>query len=97
MDVKLDFAQINMEDILKMLGLSILQNAGFTLVSRARNSKSISYHVFAAIISNGIWLLVIKNLVSNFDDTGILISYLFGSVFGSVGMHYIAMKYFEKK
>jgi hypothetical protein len=86
-----------MEDIFKMIGLTILQNASFTLISRARNSNSISYHAIASVLSNGIWLLVIKNVVSNFDKPELMISYLIGSVIGSVSMHYIAMKYFEKK
>ncbi len=86
-----------MEEIFKMIGLTILQNASFTLISRARNSNSISYHAIASVLSNGIWLLVIKNVVSNFDKPELMISYLIGSVIGSVSMHYVAMKYFEKK
>ncbi len=83
-------------EILKMLGLVILQNASFTLVSRARNSNSLMYHGIASIMSNGVWLLVIRNVVQNFDKTHLMITYLVGSVIGSLGMHYIAMKYFEK-
>lgn len=79
-----------------MLGLTILQNASFTLVSRARNSNSILYHTIASILSNGIWLLVIRNVVSNFDNLTLMITYLIGSVIGSISMHYVAMKYFEK-
>ena len=85
-----------MEEILKMLGLTILQNASFTLVSRARNSKSILYHTIASVLSNGIWLLVIRNVVNNFENLTLMATYLLGSVIGSIGMHYIAMKYFEK-
>jgi putative flippase GtrA len=85
-----------MEEILKMLGLVILQNASFTLVSRARNSKSLGYHAIASILSNGIWLLVIRQVVTNFDKPILMLTYLVGSVIGSVGMHYLAMKYFEK-
>jgi hypothetical protein len=86
-----------MREILIMLGLTIIQNASFTLVSRARNSTSISYHATASILSNGIWLLVIKNVVTNFGDTTLMVTYLIGSVIGSISMHYVAMKYFEKK
>jgi|TARA_R110000822_G_scaffold143771_6_gene282199 hypothetical protein len=85
-----------MENILIMLGLTILQNASFTLVSRARNSNSILYHTIASVLSNGIWLLVIRNVVSNFENTTLMITYLIGSVIGSISMHYVAMKYFEK-
>ena len=80
-----------------MIGLTIIQNASFTLMSRARNSNSISYHAIASILSNGIWILVIRNVVSNFDKPELMIAYLIGSVIGSIGMHFIAMKYFEKK
>jgi hypothetical protein len=86
-----------MIEILKMLGLTILQNASFTLVSRARNSNSLIYHTVASVLSNGIWLLVIRNVVTNFNNFTLMITYLVGSVIGSVAMHYLAMKYFEKK
>lgn len=86
-----------MIEILKMLGLVILQNASFTLVSRARNSSSIWYHGIASVLSNGIWLLVIRQVVLNLDNYAMMLTYLVGSVTGSIGMHYIAMKYFEKK
>jgi hypothetical protein len=84
-------------EILQMLGLVILQNASFTLVSRARNSESLMYHGLASIASNGVWLLVIRKVVTNFDKPELMITYLIGSVIGSLGMHYIAMKFFEKK
>ena len=80
-----------------MLGLTILQNASFTLVSRARNSNSILFHTFAAICSNGIWLIVIKNVVTNFGKIELMIAYLVGSVLGSIGMHYFSMHFLEKK
>lgn len=86
-----------MIEILKMLGLVILQNASFTLVSRARNSKSILYHGIASILSNGIWLLVIRQVVMNLDKPILMWTYLIGAAIGSIGMHYIAMKYFENK
>jgi uncharacterized protein YebE (UPF0316 family) len=85
-----------MIEILQMLGLTILQNASFTLVSRARNSNSLMYHTIASALSNGIWLLVIRNVVANFDNLTLMITYLIGYVIGSISMHYVAMKYFEK-
>lgn len=84
-------------DILKMFGLVVLQNASFTLVSRARNSNSILYHTVASVLSNGIWLLVIRQVVLNLNNLTLMLTYLVGSVLGSISMHYIAMKYFEKK
>lgn len=84
-------------EIIKMFLLVILQNASFTLVSRARNSKSIIYHTVASLLSNGIWLLVIKNVVQNFDNSNLMWTYLFASVLGSVSMHYILMNHVENK
>lgn len=86
-----------MIEIIKMLGLTILQNASFTLVSRARNSNSLMYHTIASVLSNGIWLLVIRNVVTNFNNSTLMFTYLVGSVIGSISMHYVAMKFFEKK
>lgn len=83
-------------EILKMLGLVILQNASFTLVSRARNSNSLLYHAIASVLSNGIWLLVIRQVVINFNNWQLMVAYVVGAVIGSVIMHHIAMKYFEK-
>jgi len=83
-------------EILKMFLLVVLQNASFTLVSRARNSNSLSFHAIASVLSNGIWLLVIKNVVQNFDKPMMMIVYVIGSVIGSITMHHVSMKYFEK-
>ena len=82
--------------VLVMLGVTILQNASFTLVSRARNSDSILFHTIAAIFSNGIWLLVIRQVVTHMDSNILMITYVIGAVTGSVLMHFISMKYFEK-
>lgn len=80
-----------------MLGLVILQNASFTLVSRARNSDSLVFHTIASVLSNGIWVLVIRNVVNNFSDWILMANYVIGAVIGSVAMHHISMKCFENK
>lgn len=83
-------------EILGMIGLTFIQNASFTLVSRARNSGSIKFHAVAAVLSNGIWLLVIRQVVVNLDKWWMMAAYLVGSVLGSIAMHHISMKYLEK-
>lgn len=82
-------------NVLIMFLLTILQNASFTLVSRARNSDSILFHAIAAIFSNGIWVLVIRKLVLNLDNWLIIGTYVVGTVIGSILMHYLSMKYIE--
>jgi hypothetical protein len=77
---------------------TILQNASFTLVSRARNSDSILFHAFAAVLSNGIWFLVVRQVTKTDVNTVLLgIVYTTAAVIGSIGMHWISMNIIEKK
>lgn len=85
-----------MKELLYLFLLVICQNASFTLVSRARNSKSILYHTLAAIGSNGTWLLVFREMVTEVGSPASMITYLVASVIGSILMHYVAMRFFEK-
>jgi hypothetical protein len=80
-----------------MLGLTILQNASFTLVSRARNSNSIKYNAIASVFSNGIWVLVFRQLAMNLDDITMIPTYILGTVSGSILMQWISINYLEKK
>lgn len=86
--------------------LLIVQNASFTLVSRARNSSSILYHATASLFSNGIWFLSqfividkVVGLIKN-PNTGLAILtalfYVIFTMVGSITMHYISMQYLEK-
>ncbi len=84
-------------EILKMFGLVVLQNSAFTLVSRARQTKSLVYHATCAVASNGVWLLVMRQVVLNLDVWYLMVTYLVASVIGSVLMHFISMNYLEKR
>jgi hypothetical protein len=75
----------------------ILQNASFTLVSRARNTKSLLFHAVASIFSNGIWFVVVRQVTKEDPNTLLLgITYVVGTVTGSVLMHHYSMKVIEK-
>jgi hypothetical protein len=74
---------------------TVLQNASFTLVSRARNSRSLGFHAIASVLSNGVWLLVIRQVVTHLDSASMMGTYLAGSVTGSVLMHYVSMRFLE--
>jgi uncharacterized membrane protein YfcA len=77
--------------------VTILQNGSFTLVSRARNSNSILFHGLASVLSNGIWFIVVRQVVQPNANTWLLgITYTAGAVTGSILMHYVSMKYLEK-
>ena len=83
----------------------LIQNAGFTWLSRARNSGSITYHGIAAIISNGVWFIsqifvvaLITEAIKSHNLGLLLITaifYTFFTVTGSISMHHFLMKYIE--
>jgi len=85
--------------------LLISQNAAFTLVSRARNSKSLVYNAGASVLSNGIWFASQLILVDNFVQilktsdwwlaTELGVFYTACTIVGSVSMQYIALHYIE--
>lgn len=84
----------------------LAQNASFTLVSRARNSGSISFHAVASIGSNGIWfmsqIIVIDKISRALRSHDwelmafTLVFYTLFTVIGSISMHYISMRWIEK-
>lgn len=77
--------------------VTILQNASFTLVSRARNSKSLIFHTVASVFSNGIWFIVVRRVTAEDPNTLLLwLTYVAAAVTGSVGMHYVSMGFIEK-
>lgn len=77
--------------------VTILQNASFTLVSRARNSKSLVFHAIASVFSNGIWFIVVRQVTQEDPNTWLLGTvYVAGTVTGSVAMHYLSMNFIEK-
>jgi len=87
-----------MSDYILLFLSTILQNASFTLVSRARNSNSIMFHALASVLSNGIWFMVINQITKKDVNTVIMgVVYTTAAVIGSVSMHYISMHHIEKK
>jgi hypothetical protein len=88
-------------------GLLVVQNASFTLVSRARNSRSIAYHAVAALGSNGVWFasqfvlfgFMLDAITSGTwrDAVALGCWYSLWTIVGSVGMHYIALNKIEPK
>lgn len=86
--------------------LLVAQNAAFTLVSRARNSKSLGYHAVAALGSNGVWffsnLLLFKFMLDAFENGTWLDALTLGgwytawTMVGSLGMHWLALHKIEK-
>lgn len=87
--------------------LLVAQNASFTLVSRARNSSSISYHAWASVLSNGVWFvsqfILFDSMLKAMADPDLLkigaigLVYTAGTMTGSLAMHWFALHKIEKK
>jgi hypothetical protein len=63
--------------------LAFAQNISFSLVSRSRNRDNLNYHIFASILSNGVWFLTFRSLILNQMDLKLFIPYTIGTVTGS--------------
>ena len=97
---------MNWLNLFAWAGVLLVQNASFTLVSRARNSGSIGFHALASIGSNGVWFLSQFIVVATIADVlktkdwsqgiGYGLWYTLWTVLGSISMHYISMRWLEK-
>lgn len=86
--------------------LLLIQNASFTMVSRARNSSSVAYHAIAAVFSNGVYFCVLAFAVDkiaqarNSHSPLLFIAtaafYTTFTVIGGVSAHSLLMKHIEK-
>lgn len=83
--------------LIALFFITIIQNASFTLVSRARNSGSYIYNAIASVFSNGIWFIVVQQVVAKPNDIRTGIAYVLGATIGSVLMQWVAIKFLEKK
>lgn len=70
--------------LIKILLLAFIQNVSFSMVSRSRNRDNMTYHIIAAVFSNTLWLLTIRELVIADLDLILAIPYTTGTVLGSV-------------
>lgn len=64
--------------------LAFCQNVSFSIVSRSRDRNHITYHLFAAILSNGVWFMTVKLLITNNMDFIMFVPYTIGTVSGSI-------------
>lgn len=78
--------------IIKILVLAFIQNTSFSIVSRSRNRDNIQYHIIAAVFSNTIWFMTMRELVVSDMTLLLLIPYTLGTVAGSVYGVKISMK-----
>ena len=73
-----------MTTYLLVLCLAYVQNISFSMVSRARNRDSMTYHATMSVFSNGIWFLTMRELVVAELSLGLIAPYIIGTVAGSL-------------
>lgn len=79
--------------ILIMMVMAYAQNLSFTLVSRARNRSSKTYHLIAAVLSNFTWFITAKYLIVTQGMTWMLmVPYTVATVAGSLTGQTVSMK-----
>lgn len=70
--------------LISMCALAFAQNVSFSIVSRSRNRNNITYHMVAAIFSNGVWFLTFRQLVLSEMNLILFVPYTIGTVVGSI-------------
>ncbi len=75
--------------------LAMLQCVFFSMVSRARNRDSDSYHMACSIASHTVWFLTMRHLVVHELSGWMLLLYVSGATVGSLAGSRISMV-FEK-
>ena len=71
--------------------LAFAQNVTFSMVSRSRNRDNIQYHITASILSNVVWFLTFRQLVTADMNLTLLLPYTLRTVLGSVAGVRISM------
>jgi hypothetical protein len=77
---------------LTLLVLAFAQNVAFSVVSRSRNRNNLKYHLIAAFLSNGVWYLTFRSLVTAGMSLDLFWWYCVGTMFGSCLGVKISMK-----
>jgi len=77
---------------LVVLFLAFFQNVAFTLSSRSRNRDHMRYHAVAATLSNGLWFLTMRELITMDMALDMIVPYMVGTVSGSLFGAKVSMK-----
>ena len=82
--------------MIRILVLAFIQNITFSLMSRSRNRDNKTYHAIAAVLSNGIWFLTMREMVLSEMSASLILPYIVGTTAGSLYGVNLAM-WIEKK
>jgi hypothetical protein len=76
--------------------LLLLQNAAFTFVSRARQSKNLQLHAMMAIFSNGFFIFILTTYAAHYDNIWLKLWYIVCTTVGSVHAHSLSISKIEE-
>lgn len=83
---------VNILILLKIFVLAFVQSVSFSIVSRSRNRDNMTYHIIAAVGSNTLWFLTMRELIVSEMSFTLIVPYICGTVLGSVFGVKISMK-----
>lgn len=69
---------------LTLIGAKFANEASFSLLRRARNASSITYHIVVILVQSATWFLLYKILADNKMSPVLFWPYCFGSVLGNL-------------
>ena len=82
-----------MNPLITIFALAFFQSVSFTMTSRAKNRNNMWYNGFCAVLSNGIWLLTMRQLIINDISYDLFLPYILGTACGSMfGANIISMR-----
>lgn len=67
-----------------VLLLAFIQNVSFSVLSRSRNRDNLAYHAVAAVFSNTLYFLTLRELVTTDMSLDSVLPYVIGTATGSV-------------
>lgn len=73
-----------MELLIRICALAFIQSVAFTMTSRSKNRSHMMYNGLCAVFSNGIWLLMMRELFTAELSFDLFAPYIIGTACGSM-------------
>ncbi len=80
----MDFVTVTLWPLVFIFLLAFAQSISFTMTSRSKNRDHMLYNGFCAILSNGIWLLMMRELFVAELSYVLFAPYILGTASGSM-------------
>jgi len=88
----MEFITVTLWPLAFILVLAFAQSIAFTMTSRSKNRDHMLYNGFCAVFSNGIWLLMMRELFTAELSFDLFAPYIIGTACGSMFGAKVSMK-----